>query len=305
MAATSTTTRPNEGIATAFLALCLGAAAMGVSPIFVRFAAADVGPYASAFWRVALALPVLYVWMRFEEAKAPSGPRPKSFTKPILLAGLAFSGDLFFWHLSILNTTVANATFFATTAPLFVVLITWLVLRRHVERATLAGLALCLAGGVALIGGSLKVDPARLWGDAYGVATAFFFGLYFIAVERARQDTGPARITFEAGIITAVILFVVAVALDGRILPTTPGGLAALLAMAWISHAGGQGLLAVALGRLPATFSSLVIFLEAMVAASFAWLILGEPVTAFQMLGGAAILAGIWVARPKLKSAIP
>ena len=193
MAATSTTTRPNEGIATAFLALCLGAAAMGVSPIFVRFAAADVGPYASAFWRVALALPVLYVWMRFEEAKAPSGPRPKSFTKPILLAGLAFSGDLFFWHLSILNTTVANATFFATTAPLFVVLITWLVLRRHVERATLAGLALCLAGGVALIGGSLKVDPARLWGDAYGVATAFFFGLYFIAVERARQDTrsGP------------------------------------------------------------------------------------------------------------------
>ena len=42
MAATSTTTRPNEGIATAFLALCLGAAAMGVSPIFVRFAAADV-----------------------------------------------------------------------------------------------------------------------------------------------------------------------------------------------------------------------------------------------------------------------
>ena len=47
-------------------------------------------------------------------------------------------------------------------------------------------------------------------------------------------------------------------------------------------------------------FSSLVIFLEAMVAASLAWLILGEPVTAFQMLGGALILAGIWVARPKL-----
>ena len=130
MAATSTTTRPNEGIATAFLALCLGAVAMGISPIFVRFAAADVGPYASAFWRVALALPVLYAWMRLDERRRAAPARARSFTVPTLLAGLAFAGDLFFWHLSILATTVANATFFATTAPVFVVLITWLVLRR-------------------------------------------------------------------------------------------------------------------------------------------------------------------------------
>jgi drug/metabolite transporter (DMT)-like permease len=68
--------------------------------------------------------------------------------------------------------------------------------------------------------------------------------------------------------------------------------------MSWVSHAGGQGLLSVALGRLPATFSSLVIFLEAFAAAGFAYLILGEPVSAVQALGGAAILAGIYIARP-------
>src|SRR3712207_8253758 len=53
---------------------------------------------------------------------------------PIFLAGLVFAADLFFWHLSIINTTVANATFFATTAPLFVVIVTWLVLRQKVSR---------------------------------------------------------------------------------------------------------------------------------------------------------------------------
>ena len=56
--------------------------------------------------------------------------------------------------------------------------------------------------------------------------------------------------------------------------------------MAWISHAGGQGLLSVALGRLPAAFSSLVIFLEAIAAAGFAFLLLGEPVSLVQGLGG-------------------
>ena len=39
------------------------------------------------------------------------------------------------------------------------------------------------------------------------------------------------------------------------------------IALAVISQVGGQGLVAVALGTLPATFSSLVIFLEAVAAA--------------------------------------
>ena len=53
----------------AFAALILGATAMGASPIFVRLA--DVGPYASAFWRTFLALPFLWAWARLEQAGAP------------------------------------------------------------------------------------------------------------------------------------------------------------------------------------------------------------------------------------------
>jgi len=215
------------------------------------------------------------------------------------LAGVAFSGDLFFWHLSILKTTVANATFFATTAPIFVVLTAWLILRQRVGRPTLVGLALCLAGGASLIGQSLEVDPARIRGDVYGIATAFFFGLYFLAVERARDEGGAARVTLALTLVTTLVLLVVALLLDDRVFPTTLNGVLALVAMAWISHAGGQGLLSVALGRLPAVFSSLVIFLEAIAGAGFGWLILGERVTLIQGLGGALILLGIWIARPR------
>jgi drug/metabolite transporter (DMT)-like permease len=42
-----------------------------------------------------------------------------------------------------------------------------------------------------------------------------------------------------------------------------------------------------------------VIFLEAIAAAGFAWLILNEPVSWVQAAGGATILAGIFVARPR------
>lgn len=72
-----------------------------------------------------------------------------------------------------------------------------------------------------------------------------------------------------------------------------------LLALGLISHAGGQGLLSVALGRLPTVFSSLVIFLESIAAALFAWFLFGENVTLLQALGGIVIVAGIWIARPR------
>jgi drug/metabolite transporter (DMT)-like permease len=85
----------------------------------------------------------------------------------------------------------------------------------------------------------------------------------------------------------------------GRFWPQSGETWAALLALGLVSHAGGQGLLSIALGRLPAVFSSLVIFLEAIVAAIAGWMVLGEALGPAQYVGGALILIGIWIARPR------
>src|SRR5262245_34669937 len=108
MTTAALTIPPDRRVALAVLCLALGAVAIGASPVFVRLA--DVGPYASAFWRTFLALPFLYGWARVEAGSAA----PPAFDVPVLLCGLLFAGDLFFWHLAILGTTVANATFLAT-----------------------------------------------------------------------------------------------------------------------------------------------------------------------------------------------
>lgn len=267
---------------------------MGASPLFVRLA--DVGPFASAFWRTALALPVLWAWMKLEDR---GRAQRAGFTRPAVLAGLFFAGDLFFWHLSILNTTVANATFFATTAPLWVVFASVVVLRQKVTGATYLGLGFCLAGGAALLGHSAQVDPARLVGDAYGLITAVFFAGYFLAIQRARATHGAARITFLSTLVTTACLALVALIAEPTLWPKSTGGIAALVAVALVSQVGGQGLLAVALGALPAVFSSLVIFLEAIAAAVLGWLVLGEALTWTQGGGGLLILAGLWIARPR------
>lgn len=289
--------------AAAFTALFLGALAMGTSPIFVRLA--DVGPFASAFWRVALALPFLYAWALWEAHRRPPGRLDRATRGAVILSGLFFAGDLFFWHLAIVNTTVANATFLATMAPIVVVLGAWAFLREAVTPSILAGLALCLAGAGALVGSSYALAPDRLAGDVYGLVTACFFGAYFLAIRRARRDAGAARIIFLSTAVTAAALFFVALALEPRVLPASAEGVLVLLALALVSQVGGQGLLTVALGHLPAAFSSLVIFLEAVAAAILGWLVLAERLDLWQIAGGVFILAGIFVARPRRTSPRP
>ena len=293
-AAGEVATEEQRRFAVAVAALVAGAVAMGASVLFVRWA--DVGPYASAFWRVFLALPFLWGWARLERR----GPRRRLLLDPaVLLAGLFFTGDLFFWHLSILGTTVANATVLATTAPIWVALGAWALLGETVGARTLVALGLCILGGLALVGESYGFAPQRLNGDLFGIATALFFGCYVLSVRAARARHGAAELMFASTAITAACLFVIAFLFEPRILPQSLAGLAALVALAVISQVGGQGLVAVALGTLPATFSSLVVFLEAIAAAAFGWILLNEPLGIVQALGGVLILIGIFVARPR------
>lgn len=284
--------------ALAFAALFVGSLAMGISPVFVRFA--DVGPFASAFWRVAIALPLLLIWVYAESRQAgQSMAQALCFDNAIWLAGLFFAGDLFFWHLAIVNTTIANATLLACLAPVWVVLLSGAFIGEPVSRSAYIGLVFCLVGTASLIGSSFAIAPENLIGDIYGVVTSLFFGLYFLAVRVARRSHLPGSVTFKSSLITAGVLLAVALIAGQSLRPQSYTGLVALLALGLISHSFGQGLLAVALGSLSAAFSSLVIFIEALAAAVMGWLVFNEALGPLQLAGGLLIMAGVWVARPK------
>lgn len=271
---------------------------MGISPIFVRLA--EVGPLTSAFWRVALALPIIALWARAERNQQEAGQdNAPPWSPATFIAGAVFAGDLICWHLAIMHTTIANATFLATMAPVWVLLMSGLVLKEHVTLRMWASLALCLAGAAALTGSSFSANPERLFGDAFGILTSIFFGCYFLAMRAARTSgIGSGLLMFRSSLVTAALLFIAAWLMEGSFLPDTVKGLSALIAIALLSHAGGQGLLAYALGHLSAAYSSLVIFLEAVVAAGVAWVILSEALTLLQIAGGAIILFAVLQARP-------
>lgn len=287
-------------ILVAVAALVGSAIAMGASPVFVRWG--GVGPFTGAFWRVCLALIPLYLWAKLDRAKHPEWV-DRGWTRATFLSGAAFAGDLFFWHLAIFGTTIANATLLSCMAPVWVAAFSRLFIGETVAARGLLGLGLCVLGAVWLVGAGLTAAPEHLFGDLYGVGTSLFFGLYFLAVRVARREAPAGIVLFRSSVVTGVILAIIALVFENAWLPLTVTGALALLAMAWLSHVGGQGLLAFALGHLSAAFSSLVIFLEAVAGAFFGWAFFGEALGLAQLIGGGAILAGIWIARPRSETA--
>jgi len=274
-------------------ALFAGAIFIALSPIWVRVS--EVGPTASAFWRVCLAVPLL--WILFFSLK--TNETTKTNTRvPLLLAGIAFAGDLAFWHWSIKYTSVANSTLLANLASIFVTLGAWLLWKQRPSAVFLAGLAAALLGVALLVQASLAASPTALLGDGLGVVTAMFYAWYLLQV-KALRDGGAGTLWLMAvtTTITAAILLPVALASGEALLPGTALGWWKLLGLAWISHAAGQGLIAYALAQLPAAFTSVGLLLQPVIAALFAWLLLAETLSVMQVVGGAIVLTGILLAR--------
>ncbi|MEK7437111.1 MAG: DMT family transporter [Pseudomonadota bacterium] len=276
----------------AFAALLLGAAAIAFAPIFVRLS--DTGPTASAFWRVALATVPLWLWA----GMSPSAERRRSPRwKPLLIAGLCFAGDLGAWHVSIMYTTVANSTLEANFAPIFVTLGAWLLFRQRVSRLFLIALAVTLGGATLLIGPNFALGGRALLGDALGVLTAVFYAGYMLAIKAASERTGTAGIMAMSTTVAAVVLLPYGLVTADVFMPQSANGWLVLTGLAFIPHIAGQSLIVYGFARLPAAFSSVSLLLQPVLAAVYAWALLGEAVGPVQMLGGLVVLTGIYLAK--------
>ena len=286
--------RNQRRISQALAALLLGAAAIGLAPIFVRLS--DAGPVATAFWRLALALPALALWAAFE----PLSPRKSSIRTYwwIIAAGLFFAADLGLWHWSIRLTSVANATLFANFAVVFVVLFACVFQREVISPKFIAALVIALTGTVLLVGANVRPSAQTLLGDALGLATALFYAGYLLVVKHLRAVLSTAQIMAGSALVSAPALAAVAILSGDSFFPPTFGGWVAVIALALLSHVTGQSLIAYALAHLRASFSSLALLFQPVVAAFAAWAWLGEKLAPWQLAGGVAVLCGVALARP-------
>lgn len=303
-----------------FLILLLGGAVLGLAGVFVRLAdtTANLGPFASAFWRMTLAAPFLLAWAAVQWSRTPrpaampqpAVTRPRRFTKrpapPALLAhwpmwalalfaAAMFALDLVFFHLAVIDTTVGNATLESNFAPVLITLAFWVITRNAPRAVFVAGLAAALGGAALMIGPNFGHSKALL-GDASGLVSAVFYAAYQVGIQQARQRLPTAPLMAVVTLLAAVVLWPFALA-EGRLWPTAAIGWLWVLLLALLVQIGGQVVIAYAVRRLNPALSSVGLLVQPAMAVVYAWGLLGEALSSTQLLGAALVLAGIYLAR--------
>jgi drug/metabolite transporter (DMT)-like permease len=284
---TRTTTIP-------LLALFAGAVALGSSPLLVRVS--ELEPTATAFYRVALAAPA-FLLLSFSSsttsASAPTSAAAKSELGWLIGAGAFFALDLLCLHWSLRYTTVANAILFLNFAPFFVALGGWLIFGEVPGLRTVASFVVAIGGIGLLVGGIASPKPDRVLGDLLGIGAGAAYGGYLLVVSRFRHRLSTNLVMGVSTFSSALFLLPVALAMGESIVPVTLAAWITLLALALLTHATGQGLLVFAMRYLPASTSSMTLLLQPVVAAYGAWIIFGESLSSWQMIGAGIVLAGI------------
>lgn len=269
-------------------ALLLGSTLLAFGPLLVRLA--DVAPVASAFWRMALAAPVL-VAVALVRRPGPAGRLPWRLG---LAAGAFFAADLAVWHLGIVRTTTANATLFANTTAFMLAGWGLLVLREKPELARLGPLALAGVGALLLLGQSAEASSANLLGDLLSLAAAAFYTGYLLVIMRMRDRHPTATVIAVATVAAAALLLPAALVAGG---PFWPVDWRPLVALAVSSQLAGQGLMVFASGRLPASLLAIGLLVQPLVSAAAGMLAFGERLSALELAGAALILVALALVR--------
>ncbi len=270
----------------AIVAVVCANIALAFGPWFVRMA--DTGPVAAAFWRIALALPVLLAMAGWSDRRALLPTR--ALLVPLLIGGVAFAIDLGSWHIGIRRTTMANATLFGNCAVLIFPIYGFIAMRRWPTRAQGLALLLAAVGGLLLLGRSAELSSRHLAGDLFCLLAGVLYAVYFIVMRGVRRTMAPLPALALSSVASVLPLLAFALALGEPIVPQhwTP-----LIALALVSQIAGQGLMIYALGHLSPLVVGLALLVQPVVGATIGWLAYGERLGPMDAVGAVLVAAAL------------
>ena len=283
--------KTRAGLLPAYIALVVGILCISWSAIFVRWT--DIPGPVSAFYRMLIPAVVLLPTFIFDREGMRLNGRMLGI---IALGGVFFALDLALYNTSILKTSAANATLLGNNTPIVVGLLSWLVFRKRPAAAFWLGLLLAMDGTVVILWADLDKLTRLGVGDLMALAAAVCFAVYLLATERVRTSTSTLGFLRLAMISSTLALLLINLMLGHSLHLPHGRTLWSVLGLGLISQLGGYLALTYALGHLPATITSASLLTQGPLTAVIAAVLLGEPLTLPQIIGGAFVLSGVGLA---------
>jgi drug/metabolite transporter (DMT)-like permease len=216
------------------------------------------------------------------------------------LIGVAATQLVYFASLA--RIPVSTAILVEYMAPVLLVLFVWATTRRMPRWVVLVGSVVSVAGLVLVVspGAETAIDVLGL---AFAALAAIGCAIYYVIAARPAQGLPPVALAASGLLLGGVVLGLVG--MTGLLPMTMTFGTVVMMGapVAWwipmllvavIATGFAYAASITMSGMLGSRLASFVGLLEVVAAAVYSWVLLGEALGVWQILGGALILAGIW-----------
>lgn len=228
-------------------------------------------------------------------------PDRRQLLRPRLwLVGTAYAGTLVCYAVASKLTTAANAIFLQSTFPVYLLLLSPLLLREKPRRGDVLFMLTVMAGMALLLLGhdeatAVAADPVR--GNVLSLISGLLWaltllGLRWLERDTANGDEGLAHASVVAGNALAFVACLPAALPLG---PSRPVDWLLIVYLGVVQIGLSYLLLTRAMGRLSALEAGLLLMLEPVLTPLWAWAVHGERPSGWALAGGGVILgAMVW-----------
>jgi drug/metabolite transporter (DMT)-like permease len=267
----------------------------GIGPVLVRDSPVD--PAATAFWRLAIALPLAFFLIR------------RAFLLPAramawaAIAGLCLAGDLCFWNEALIRTTILEGTVLVMVYPLIAAIANYLIFKERITTRVAFGGLIAFGGLLLMVADADSNQASSLSGDLMAVAAAFFYtGSLLISARLCR--------IYDTQIVSFWVIFWAAIGalpvslFEDRTLPMSPRDWGYVIAYGIITLIS-YNLFNRGLKVVPTGLASLMGYGQPVVATILGFFFLQETPTLDGILGSLVIVIGLVLATRQPKEVAP
>ncbi len=278
---------------------------VSTASLLIRFAQAEASSIVIAAARMTVASLVLVPIAIIRNSKAPVHLTWQEWGKG-LLAGLFLALHFATWITSLEFTSIASSVVLVTTTPLWVALLSPLVLKEKIRKAVWVGLVISVVGGV-IVGlanicsweAGMIVCQAQgftgkaMWGNALALFEAWMAAGYMLMGRQLRKKLDTISYTALVYGTAAGILLGVVILKAEPVFSYSSQTYLWLLALGVIPQLLGHSILNWALKYISAAYVSLTLLGEPIGTSILAYFFLRESPTLMEGVGAVLILVGI------------
>ncbi len=190
-------------------------------------------------------------------------------------------------------TTIANAAFLGTLAPVITFLIEKYILKRNHAPTVILGLGLAICGAIIIVGNRFDFTSNYTIGNLLAVACSIFLGMAFIISENVRQEVGTISYSRTLFSTASVTLFIIAFIMGTALTGFSSYEFGGLLLLGIIPTILGHGSMYYAIRYVSTTVVASTPMGEPILASIMAWFLFQEVVGFVTLIGGIITLIGL------------